>query len=61
MRSARTDGEDAPSASQTPPGEESIVFDRTEGRASMRTAFWSWMIIIVVGLATMIVLPLLGR
>ncbi len=35
--------------------------DRTEGRASMRTAFWSWMTIIVAGLAVMIVLPLMGR
>lgn len=31
------------------------------GRASMRMAFWSWTLIIVVGLATMIALPLMGR
>jgi hypothetical protein len=35
--------------------------DRTIGRASMRMAFWSWTLIIVVGLATMITLPLIGR
>ncbi len=35
--------------------------DRTIGRASMRMAFWSWTLIIVVGLATMIALPLTGR
>lgn len=31
------------------------------GTASMRTAFWSWATIIVVGLTVMIVLPMLGR
>ncbi len=35
--------------------------DRTVGRASMRMAFWSWTLIIVVGLAVMIALPLAGR
>lgn len=35
--------------------------DRHAERTSMRTAFWSWMVIIIGGLATMIVLPLLGR
>ncbi len=35
--------------------------DRTIGRASMRMAFWSWTLIIVIGLAIMITLPLLGR
>ena len=32
-----------------------------ENTAGMRFAFWSWMTIIVVGLAVMIVLPLAGR
>jgi hypothetical protein len=31
------------------------------GHASMRLAFWSWMVIVVVGLAAMIALPLAGR
>lgn len=31
------------------------------GRASMRMAFWSWVTIVVVGLAVMIILPLSGR
>ncbi len=35
--------------------------DRTIGRASMRMAFWSWTLIIVGGLATMIALPVTGR
>jgi hypothetical protein len=35
--------------------------DHPSGRASMRLAFWSWMVIVVVGLATMIALPLAGR
>lgn len=30
-------------------------------RSAMRTAFWSWTVIIVVGLAVMIILPLMGR
>lgn len=29
--------------------------------AAMRTAFWSWMVIIAGGLLVMIVLPLTGR
>jgi hypothetical protein len=32
-----------------------------ETRGAMRTAFWSWTVIIVVGLAFMIVLPMMGR
>lgn len=32
-----------------------------ETRSAMRTAFWSWTVIIVVGLAVMIILPLMGR
>ncbi len=35
--------------------------DPTIGRASMRMAFWSWAIIIMVGLAIMIALPAMGR
>jgi hypothetical protein len=31
------------------------------GRAGMRAMFWSWMTLIVGGLAVMIVLPLAGR
>ena len=30
-------------------------------RAAMRTAFWSWTVIIVAGLVVMIALPLAGR
>lgn len=30
-------------------------------KGAMRTAFWSWTVIIVIGLAFMIVLPLAGR
>lgn len=32
-----------------------------ETRSAMRTAFWSWTMIIVVGLAVMILLLLMGR
>jgi hypothetical protein len=32
-----------------------------DARGAMRTAFWSWMVIIVGGLAVMITLPLAGR
>jgi len=32
-----------------------------ESRDAMRTAFWSWMMIILVGLTLMITLPLAGR
>ncbi len=32
-----------------------------ESHDAMRTAFWSWAMIIVVGLAFMIILPLAGR
>ncbi len=35
--------------------------DETPPVGAMRMAFWSWMGIIVVGLAVMIVLPLAGR
>jgi hypothetical protein len=35
--------------------------DQHDTRAVMRVAFWSWMTIIIVGLAIMIVLPIVGR
>lgn len=31
------------------------------GHAGMRAMFWSWMTIVIVGLAVMIILPLGGR
>lgn len=35
--------------------------DGIEGTAGMRFAFWSWMVIVIGGLAVMIVIPLTGR
>ncbi len=35
--------------------------ESSEAKGAMRIAFWSWMVIIVGGLALMIVLPLAGR
>jgi hypothetical protein len=35
--------------------------DSKQDTTGMRTVFWTWMVLIVGGLAVMIVLPLLGR
>ncbi|GAB3283367.1 MULTISPECIES: hypothetical protein [unclassified Microbacterium] len=35
--------------------------ETVEETAGMRFAFWSWMAIVIAGLAVMIVLPLAGR
>ncbi|MGV2984597.1 hypothetical protein ACNPNP_12920 [Microbacterium sp. AGC85] len=37
------------------------VPDNHVPRVAMRTAFWSWTVIIVTGLVVMIALPLVGR
>lgn len=41
--------------------EERTMSDETPPIGAMRMAFWSWMGIVVVGLAVMIALPLAGR
>jgi hypothetical protein len=38
-----------------------MVENRDPADAGMRLVFWTWMGIIVVGLAVMIVIPLTGR
>jgi predicted nucleic acid-binding Zn ribbon protein len=35
--------------------------DKAPDTGAMRMAFWTWMAIIAIGLAVMIVLPLMGR
>ena len=35
--------------------------NRTSADVGMRTVFWAWMALIIVGLTVMIVFPLTGR